>query len=344
MNEEKTNEPNLFDFATKELHQDAFIAWLISWANPKNKYFNEKLHECAVDFVKKLVNNKDAELDNVHEIKVKRQYKNIDVFVEINNDIVLVIEDKTNSSRHGNQLENYQNIIKKEFPNHRNIFIYLKTGDETNHELEKIQNIGYKVYDRKNYISFFNDHIVDVNNDVVKYFYERLKKLENNVNQWEGKKVDEWNNNDFIGFFQFIEKNEDDKKILKNWSYVPQKDGGFWNAVLLTNKLEIPVYLQVECRKNNIKISYKANTSSNTTSAEKSNLRNSLYRKLIENKEYLELSLNRPKRFGNGKTMTLLETKNSDWLVGKDGLVNKSNVISSLKKHISFLEKFTFIN
>ena len=40
MEEKKT--PNLFDFATSELSHDAFIAWLLSWADPA--FEDEPLH------------------------------------------------------------------------------------------------------------------------------------------------------------------------------------------------------------------------------------------------------------------------------------------------------------
>jgi hypothetical protein len=45
------NQPNLFDFATRELSQDAFICWLASWANPAFKEQNETLHATATAFL-----------------------------------------------------------------------------------------------------------------------------------------------------------------------------------------------------------------------------------------------------------------------------------------------------
>jgi hypothetical protein len=38
--------PNLFHYATSELSQDAFICWLLDWANPDNKEKDEAL--CAL--------------------------------------------------------------------------------------------------------------------------------------------------------------------------------------------------------------------------------------------------------------------------------------------------------
>ena len=36
--------PNLFEFATKELSQDAFICWLLTWAHPRHRTDDEVLH------------------------------------------------------------------------------------------------------------------------------------------------------------------------------------------------------------------------------------------------------------------------------------------------------------
>ncbi len=37
--------PNLFSLATKELSQDAFLAWLLQWADPKCRKCNPMLND-----------------------------------------------------------------------------------------------------------------------------------------------------------------------------------------------------------------------------------------------------------------------------------------------------------
>jgi hypothetical protein len=39
--------PNLLDFATSDLSQDAFICWLASWADPSCREPNGPLHQTA---------------------------------------------------------------------------------------------------------------------------------------------------------------------------------------------------------------------------------------------------------------------------------------------------------
>ena len=47
--------PNIFDIATKELSQDAFITWLLLFADGGCKREDEVLNECAREFVTELI-------------------------------------------------------------------------------------------------------------------------------------------------------------------------------------------------------------------------------------------------------------------------------------------------
>lgn len=47
--------PNLFKIATKELSQDAFITWLLKYADLSCNTIDEELNLCAVDFVNQLI-------------------------------------------------------------------------------------------------------------------------------------------------------------------------------------------------------------------------------------------------------------------------------------------------
>jgi len=68
-----SKKPNIFEYATKELSQDAFFAWLLNWANPKifplddhkNKADNEKLHESAKDFIKFLLEKNEIKIEEI---------------------------------------------------------------------------------------------------------------------------------------------------------------------------------------------------------------------------------------------------------------------------------------
>ncbi len=49
------NKPNLFKFATSELSQDAFIRWLLAWADPSFKNQDSQLYETGQKLVRTLL-------------------------------------------------------------------------------------------------------------------------------------------------------------------------------------------------------------------------------------------------------------------------------------------------
>lgn len=101
---------NLFKFATKELSQDAFLAWSINSINYEEHY------PLGRDMLKLITQKFLPELNYGYksiEVDIKKQYRNIDILLIINKQYFIIIEDKKNTSEHDNQIERYkQNLIK----------------------------------------------------------------------------------------------------------------------------------------------------------------------------------------------------------------------------------------
>ena len=106
--------PNIFKIATKELSQDGFFTWLLKWADPTNQQYNTDLHDCAKKFVELLVSKQINLSDNfkINKVEAGRQWENIDIWAEINDNILLIIEDKTFTKQHSKQLERYKEIAQ----------------------------------------------------------------------------------------------------------------------------------------------------------------------------------------------------------------------------------------
>ena len=51
--------PNLFNYATSELSQDAFLLWLLEWANPSNSEYDPELHLTAKVFLRRIIDVDD---------------------------------------------------------------------------------------------------------------------------------------------------------------------------------------------------------------------------------------------------------------------------------------------
>ena len=100
--------PNIFDYQTSEETQDTFLAWLLQWSEKKYKKINEKLHSCACDMLELFI---DEKID-VTSMEVYKKYEDIDLWFIINNNTILIIEDKTFNSVQDNELEEYKTFAE----------------------------------------------------------------------------------------------------------------------------------------------------------------------------------------------------------------------------------------
>ena len=127
---------NIFDFATSELSQDAFICWCLNWLN----YEDSELRALAVDLLKEF--GEESVSDN-QEILIKRQFKKIDILVVLKGlNRVYIIEDKVHSSESKDQIKKYKEEIRKEYKNSEIKTVYFKIGfhfsPDKNVEADKI--------------------------------------------------------------------------------------------------------------------------------------------------------------------------------------------------------------
>ena len=80
-------ENKLFKFATKELSQDAFICWCINWFNYKENVKGdkdkEKLVKMSEEILDKILENTDINSSHIKEVKIIRQFENIDITLVI---------------------------------------------------------------------------------------------------------------------------------------------------------------------------------------------------------------------------------------------------------------------
>jgi len=75
--------PNIFDYATSELSQDAFLTWLIQWADKDYQEIDSSLNACAISFVQELLGKDNSY--KIETVEAGRQWNNIDVWALVNN-------------------------------------------------------------------------------------------------------------------------------------------------------------------------------------------------------------------------------------------------------------------
>ena len=319
--------PNIFSFATSELSQDAMFAYLIKWADPQNMDIDKEMCQLGQSFLELLTS---PEKLIINSVEVGRQWRNIDIWVEINHDTILIIEDKTNTSIHDNQLDRYREIIEEEYKGKRNnqLFTYVKTGNEPKAVLEEVKQKGYKTINRSQILTVLKTY--KGNNPIVLNYKESLQTLEDATNTYSNSPIDKWYGDAWQGFYMEIEKHCNDIQ----WGYVPNPSGGFWGAWWHfkepQNNKNLKMYLQFEEGKMCIKICYDGSES-------KTIIRNICFETLMETATPLALEIVRPDRFGAGTYMTIGVVK-PEHLFG-DNIINVQEILTKLSKYEDIVDK-----
>ena len=149
--------PNLFDFATKELSQDAVICWLIAWADADvtEGPADGGLRQCGRAFVDALFATWEdwgtVELSDHIHTEVRRQQNRIDVLARIDCRYVLLIGDKTDTGAHHDQLGRYRETVLNgdtelgKVANDDLFPIYVKTGNHSRYDRRHAEGHDYRV-------------------------------------------------------------------------------------------------------------------------------------------------------------------------------------------------------
>lgn len=315
----KTNKPNLFDYATSELSQDAVFSWLISWANDCYITTDNELCILGKRFLSLLCGGMD--IKDIHDVKVYRQWEHIDICVEINNDSVLIIEDKTGTSIHDQQLEVYKEKTSQYYKSSRkNIkYAYVKTENEPISIENEIKGIGYDVIRRNDLLKVL--YTYQDSNQIVIDYRNHLQEIEDQTISYETLPVTKWDWYQWQGFYKFLET----KINVNSWGYVSNPSGGFlglWCKGVKND--EITMYLQFEESKLCIKIC--DDKSDNHTE-----IRNKYYDLLIGIAEKEEITIEKPARFGSGTFMTIGVVP-KDNIFGK-GIVCFNTLVNEITKY-----------
>lgn len=99
--------PNLFNHARSELSQDAWLAYILEWADPKYEKW-PALHKLGQDLLLALLRKAGRKIGKIKTVIVKTQDHKVDISVDINEKIFMIIEDKIKTGPHGNQIERYK--------------------------------------------------------------------------------------------------------------------------------------------------------------------------------------------------------------------------------------------
>lgn len=310
--------PNIFNYASRELTNDAIICWMLDWANSED----EEYKNLSQDIIRLFTGNENL---NVEFVNIKKQYQKIDILVEVNNSEVILIEDKVRTSHHSNQLERYKKIIESEeqYKDYNKHYIYYKIGNESTYN--GVEEAGYKRINRDAMLSVIKKYR-SLENILLNDYIDYLETLEKTFNKYKYEEdLNKWDWDTWQGYYNYLQTKKDIKEIC--WRSVPNPKGGFlaffWNWTGLKYKkddkeIDYSLYTQIESNPfyvdgNKIRVAFKLECRDSNYRKE---IRLYIYdyiKKLLEDLEKTE-SKNciaaddvKKTRFKNGVHMTIAE-------------------------------------
>jgi len=246
----------------------------------------------------------------------------MDVFAILNETIALIIEDKTYTEEHSDQLQAYRDQVRVEFPGTEIAAIYVKTGDQSSYK--GVEDADYAVFRRKDFLRVLEQgRQLGVTNAIFCDFHEHLTAMEEAVQSYKRKSVAHWTGESWTGFFMKLQERLGDG----GWGYVPNQSGGFmgywWHG---KHK-----YLQLEEEKLCFKIVVDE-------ASERSVQRNKWHDDLMAESKRSDISVSKPPRFGNGEYMTAAILDDDYRQVDAAGILELEATIAVLRKAEKFLD------
>ena len=181
---------NIFEFATKELSQDAFLSWFIANCNEPG------ISEHSYKFIN-LITGYNFRCGEIKKVQIIQQEHNMDIIVDFwtsdnldqSSHYVIVIEDKTTSSAHSSQLRKYADELSKwnkKEPDYvsRRRKVFYKAGYLTDQDKEEIikgddgyaENDRWRVFNIDNIYKFFSE-MPPVESEVLSSYKEHILKI-----------------------------------------------------------------------------------------------------------------------------------------------------------------------
>ena len=356
--------PNLFDYATKELSQDAVICWLIAQAQmePRNESAR-RLRDLGRSFVDALLAKHGAELvwECVSAVKcpekvkiltqetvvIDRKRHSMDVLACMSDESgahVLLIEDKINGDGDIEQLERYFEILTvgrrtksgaTKTTKLGNVSvedvraIYLKTGNHSRVGAKEIERrTRFKTFSRQDFLSVLETYHGE--HPVVKDFKSRLQRWEEQTDSYRNWERDDWQHwswRAWEGLYRRLERDID----VNGWGYVPVGDflGLWWHSVPVElDGIKCNLYLQLEVKlgsKGSQKLCFKVSTVEETD--KRKSVRDACKKAVLEAGKH---SVVKPARLGVGKTMTVA-VWNGSWIeFANGGAIDLNRTMSNL--------------
>lgn len=325
---------NLFRWATSELSQDAFICWLLSWADSSYANKNPEMHNAGKIFVNYLLELSNESPISNENIVVRKQLDSADIVAEIGKNYILLIEDKTDTSEHGDQLDRYKTAIQARYPDRKILPIFCKTGNQSNYK--KAKKSGYSLLLRKDFLNILMEIKKNgLENNIFDDFLSLLDFREKETQSFLHLHPNDWSRHSWQGFFLSLQDAFPDL----NWGYVANAQGGFMGAWWHFGAWSgWQTYLQIEEKSLVMKLGCW--TEKHIPSA-RASVRNRWLKTLEAANKESGIIITPPVRRGNGRSMTAaLVSSGNDWIqLDENQLIDFDSTVIFLRKAMAVIDK-----
>lgn len=328
--------PNLFDFAPSELSQDAFLSWILAYADHERGESRPAIKALGREFLSAIFNKDHATAPpaQVDSVAVSRQVCGIDILCVVNGTIAIVLEDKVGTTEHSGQLDAYsRNVEKLGFSEagKRIVRIYLQTGNQSSYK--QVRDSGYHVFSRVDLLALLEAPaglFARERSDIVEDFWCRLQRIEGEVQSYRELPPERWSANARMGLFMVLQ----DAFPKARWRYVA---GGLYAFYWCGGTCALDgcePYLQIEAASGRLVLCFKISIH---RASDLRARRERWHRDLIAGAAQVGLHVSAPQRFGSGSTMTV-------GIIGdfpvKDaaGVVDLAGTVSTMRKAESELK------
>lgn len=218
---------NLFEYATSELSQDAFICWLASYAHEEAEK-DEALNECAKKMLEMFV--EDFKGKNFKLLNVERQVDNVDVLLTVDCEGIIykiIVEDKTYTSEHDNQLKKYKVDLEDKYKDKgiKVKGVYYKTGFQS--DLSSVDEAEYQPIGREEMLKLMQPYAKKTNNQIFISYYNYWNSKQKLVETFKTLPVVDWSWWAVYGFYDYLKEELVDKNLTSWYGYVANPTGGF---------------------------------------------------------------------------------------------------------------------
>ncbi len=235
--------PNLFTHARSELAQDAVLAYLLEWADPRYRVCHPKMNALGEQFLREVISCSAqatnvvglADHEPITEVTVDTQIQGIDILVLVNRRLAVVIEDKVTTHEHSGQIARYRQVVSqiRSAANHNLLIhaVYLKTGNESPHRRPSPDLCGVMM--REQVLTILNQH-PEIEDQIILQFRQHLQAMQTKTESYQILPPTEWTRQAMEGFYNAIcswlihlhEAKELVRHPYPQWSYQPNQRGG----------------------------------------------------------------------------------------------------------------------